>query len=291
LLDSDDRDSSSQEQPFGSHTVKVLLGFYHLMANLISSVAEGDMVALFDLVVAKSGYWEYLEHQPDGEERKENVRELRTVAEEYRGLPAREGLAAFLEAVALVSDTDNLEPDFDAVTLITLHQAKGLEFRVVFVVGMEEGILPHFRSLDDPLQTEEERRLCYVGITRAREKLYLVHAFRRSLMGTSRVNKPSRFLDDIPRYLVSGNSIPERKESRVPSRVYTWNNSEMLPPSPQARVTPELKSGDQVLHLQFGQGTVINCRRMKDDAEAVVAFNEHGVKKLLLSFANLEKVE
>jgi DNA helicase-2/ATP-dependent DNA helicase PcrA len=291
LLESDNSGSSSQRHPFSLHTVKSLLGFFHLIETLISSTREGDMVDLFDLTVSKSNFREYLSSQSDGEERQENVRELRTVAEEYRGLGAREGLAAFLEGVALVSDTDNLEAGFDAVTLITLHQAKGLEFRVVFIVGMEEGVLPHFKSLDDPLQTEEERRLCYVGITRAREKLYLVHAFRRSLMGTSRVNKPSRFLDDIPRHLISGNNIPEKKEARVLSSVYTWNRSEILSPSQPATPPPELKAGDRVLHLHFGQGTVINCRVLKDDAEAVVAFSDHGIKKLLLSFANLEKVE
>ena len=133
--------------------------------------------------------------------------ELRTVAEQYRELPPEEALSAFLEGVALVSDVDDLQEQADKVTLITLHQAKGLEFGVVLIAGVEEGLLPHFRSLDDPFQMEEERRLCYVGITRAKRRIYLVHAFRRNLMGRSTVNKPSRFLEDIPGNLIAGGNV------------------------------------------------------------------------------------
>ena len=125
------------------------------------------------------------------------------MAQEYKDLPPEQGLSAFLEGVALVSDVDDLPEKNDTVTLITLHQAKGLEFPVVFIVGMEDGILPHYRSIDDPAQLEEERRLCYVGITRAQKRVYLVRAFRRHLMGASAVNKPSRFLKDIPKELIS----------------------------------------------------------------------------------------
>ena len=132
-------------------------------------------------------------------------------------MPPAEGLTMFLEGVALVSDVDDLKDVSDKVTLITLHQAKGLEYNVVFIVGVEEGLLPHFRSMDDPFQMEEERRLCYVGITRARRKIYLVHAFRRSLMGKSMVNKPSRFLQDIPKNLVAGGDIWQAGESRLGS--------------------------------------------------------------------------
>jgi DNA helicase-2/ATP-dependent DNA helicase PcrA len=150
-----------------------------------------------------------------GDERWDNVMELRTVAEEYKGLPPPEGLSSFLEAVALVSDVDSLRESLDKVTLITLHQAKGLEFGVVFIVGVEEGLLPHFKTFDDPIQIEEERRLCYVGITRAKQKIYLVHSFRRNLMGRSTVNKASRFLSDIPRSLISGSEIWQAAETSI----------------------------------------------------------------------------
>ncbi len=247
---------------------------------------ELNLVDLVDLVVKNSGYRDYILAEVDGEERWENILELRTVAQEYRDLKPSDGLAAFLEGVTLVSDVDGLDESVSAVTLITLHQAKGLEFPVVFMVGMEDGILPHFKSLDDPEQMEEERRLCYVGVTRAKQKVYLVRAFRRSLMGSSTVNKPSRFLQDIPPHLISGGSSWQGEESQIAEAVYSWNR---VPTS--KLVVPELKAGDHVHHVQFGGGVVVNCRSVNDDAEVVVAFDGAGVKKLLLSFAKLEKVE
>lgn len=173
-----------------------------------------------------------------------------------------------------------------AVTLITLHQAKGLEFPVVFIVGMEEGILPHIKSFDDPEQLEEERRLCYVGITRAKKRVYLVRAFRRSLMGGSTINKPSRFLLDIPPHLISPGGLWQGEDSQVAMAMYSWNK-----PLPTRAEVLELTAGDRVHHAQFGDGVVVSCRAVKDDKEVVVAFAGAGVKKLLLSLARLEKVE
>ena len=179
---------------------------------------------------------------------------------------------------------DGLDDSVEAVTLITLHQAKGLEFPVVFIVGMEDGILPHFKSFDDPGQMEEERRLCYVGVTRAKQKLYLVRAFRRSLMGGSAVNKPSRFLVDIPQHLVSGGGLWSGEEKQIATTMYSWNNV-----SAPSLAVPELKAGDHVRHAKFGEGVVVSCQLVKDDEEVVVAF-DGGVKKLLLSYARLEKI-
>jgi len=195
-------------------------------------------------------------------------------------------LAAFLEGVTLVSDVDGLDESVAGVTLITLHQAKGLEFPVVFIVGMEDGILPHFKSFDDPSQMEEERRLCYVGITRAKQRVYLVRAFRRSLMGSSTVNRPSRFLEDIPPHLISGGDWWQGDESSVTSAVYSWNKA----PAPSF-IASELKAGDHVRHAQFGVGVVVSCQPVLDDKEIVVVFRGTGIKKLLLSLARLEKVE
>jgi len=173
------------------------------------------------------------------------------------------------------------------VTLITLHQAKGLEFDTVFIVGAEEGLLPHFRSFDDPLQMEEERRLCYVGITRAKRKLYLVHAFRRNLMGRSTVNNPSRFLQDIPKNLVAGGNFWEATQSQMDSDITSEQGENTLPPTPSP---VDLKTGDRVRHLQFGEGIVVSITPRRSDNEVVVAFEGVGVKKLLLSFAKLEKI-
>ena len=271
--------------PFNPHTRRILAGFLNLMQEFIASSQELKLVDLFDLVVERSGYKRYILNEIDGEERWENILEFRTVAQDYSALKSRESLAAFLEGVTLVSDVDGLDESVSAVTLITLHQAKGLEFPVVFIVGVEDGILPHFRSFDDPGQMEEERRLCYVGITRAKQKVYLVRAFRRNLMGRSLVSQPSRFLSDIPQHLISSSDWWERGESQIIPSIYSWNKA---PTSGLPAL--ELKAGDHVYHAQFGKGVVVSCQPVKDDAEVVVAFSGE-LKKLLLSFANLEKVE
>ncbi|MFC1988621.1 ATP-dependent helicase [Chloroflexota bacterium] len=278
-------EGNESQPPFSAHIARQLAAFSELMGELIDRSRQLKLIDLFDLVVERSGYRQYLLSEMDGEERWENILELRTVATEEAGLKPAENLAAFLEKVTLVSDVDTLDEAVPAVTLITLHQAKGLEFPVVFIVGMEDGILPHFRSFDDPTQMEEERRLCYVGVTRAKQKVYLVHAFRRSLMGRSMVGQPSRFLSDIPRHLISSGDGWSDEESQIEPSIYSWNK-----PPTSVEAAQELKSGDHVKHEQFGKGVVVSCQIVKDDTEAVIAFNG-GVKKLLLSFANLEKAE
>jgi DNA helicase-2/ATP-dependent DNA helicase PcrA len=271
--------------PFSPRIARALAGFLDLMEEFIARSRELNLVKLFDLVIKRTGYEEYLLSGENGEERWENVLELRTVAAEYRNLKPDESLAAFLEGVTLVSDVDGLDETVDAATLVTLHQAKGLEFPVVFIVGVEEGILPHFKSFDDPGQMEEERRLCYVGITRAKQRVYLVHAFRRSLMGSNMVSTPSRFLDDIPQKLVATSGLWEREESQLTPSLYPRKKT----PAPSLDAA-ELKPGDRVHHGQFGDGVVVSRRPAKDDTEVMVAFRGGvGVKRLLLSFANLEK--
>jgi len=156
----------------------------------------------------------------------------------------------------------------------------------VFIVGMEEGVLPHIKSFDDPAQMEEERRLCYVGVTRAKRKVYLLRAFRRNLMGGNLVNEPSRFLSDIPRELmVTAGSLAN--EESIAMAVSSWNKTAVFIPSTEI---PEFRAGDRVRHARFGEGMVVSYQTIKNDAEAVVAFNGIGVKKLLLSFAKLEKI-
>ena len=256
-----------------------------MVKEIITRSSELSIVELFDLVIQRCGYKEYILSGQDGEERWDNVMELRTVAQDYHYLNPSEGLAAFLDRITLISDIDGFDESIPAVTLITLHQAKGLEFPVVFIVGMEEGILPHIRSFDDPAQMEEERRLCYVGITRAKQKVYLVRAFRRNLMGRSMVGQPSRFLSDIPNYQIAASSWGQEEESQLTPSIYSWNKT----PMPQLTKI-ELKAGDHVRHSQFGDGIVVSHKPVNNDAEVVVAFNG-AVKKLLLSFACLEKLE
>ena len=255
------------------------------MEELIAGSSRLNLVDLCDLVIKDTGYQEYISGELGGEERWENIRELRTVAQQYRALKPRDGLAAFLEGVTLVSDVDGLNGSVDAVTLITLHQAKGLEFPVVFIVGMEEGVLPHIKSFDEPAQMEEERRLCYVGVTRAKQRLYLVRAFRRSLMGRSTINSPSRFLEDIPQHLVTSGGLG-REEGLAATKMYSWDTAQA-----SNSTAPELKAGDHVRHAMFGDGVVVSYQPVQDDAEVVVVFNWAGLKKLLLSFAKLEKIE
>ncbi len=277
---------AEDEKPFDIRTTRVLVGFSDMTKELIQRGQELNLVELFDLVIARTGYKEYLLAMSDGEERWENVLELGTVARQYADMGYGEGLAAFLEGVTLVSDVDGYDETEGAVTLITLHQAKGLEFPVVFIVGLEDGILPHIRSFDDPAQMEEERRLCYVGVTRAKKLVYLVYAFRRNMMGSSTANSPSRFLQDIPRHLISYDDQYRGEESQLATGAYSWDSTPTISVD-----LPELKAGDCVCHSQFGRGTVVSCHPVGDDSEVVVAFRGVGVKKLLLSFAHLEKVE
>ena len=271
---------------FPARSAKSLRAFAELIWELAEKSKELKLPEFIEHLAKRTGYKEALLSAPDGEERWENVMELRGVADQYTELPPTEALSAFLESTTLVSDVDGLTETNDAVTLITLHQAKGLEFPVVFMVGMEEGILPHIRSFDDPAQMEEERRLCYVGITRARRRLYLVRAFRRNLMGGSTANNPSRFLQDIPKHLVAGSETWRADGAKTVSRVCEWEE-----PTQEIVYLPELSVGDLVRHAQFGEGTVVSAQAVRGDVQVIVTFKDAGTKRLLLSFARLEKLE
>jgi DNA helicase-2/ATP-dependent DNA helicase PcrA len=305
--------SSDDKPPLTSRALAAFDHFYRLIQTLIEDSRQLSLLQLFGEILERSGYQLYLKTQPDAEERLENIAELRTVAEQFNNLPSGDALSFFLESVSLVSDVDNLKENEGGVTLITLHQAKGLEFPVVFIVGMEESVLPHFRSLEDPSQMEEERRLCYVGVTRARQRLYLLRAFRRSMMGSSKVNEPSRFLGAIRSDLTTG-SLPKAdapktqtgvkkiyeystRQAQTPPRMETRRPATSMAPVVSAGrpvksdrpVAPLFKTGDQVSHPIFGDGVVISTMPVKNDHEIVVSFKTVGLKKLLLSFAKLTK--
>jgi len=277
----------TSEQILPPRITQALAGFDAVMAGLIAQSRELSLSGLLDEIWEHTGYRKYILDKEDGEDRWENVMELKSVASEYDELASEEALATFLEKVSLVSDIDDLDEKADAVTLITLHQAKGLEFPAVFIVGLEEGILPHRKSFDDPEEMEEERRLCYVGITRAKKRLYLLRSYRRSLFGGSTANPPSRFLQDISPQLMSPRGLWE--ESPTPVASPDFNRDSQL--SPQPLSTLALKVGDHVRHSKFGPGIVMNCLPTRDDQELTVAFEEAGVKKLLASLAPLEKIE
>jgi DNA helicase-2/ATP-dependent DNA helicase PcrA len=241
------------------------------LATLRDNIEDVAVSGLIDSLVRRIKYYEYLEDDtPQGEARIENVKELLSVAQEYQDV----GLAGFLEEVSLVSDLDTADLSGDAITLMTLHAAKGLEFPVVFMIGLEETIFPHSRALYDESEMEEERRLCYVGMTRARQELYLLHAGSRLLYGGLQSNPPSRFLSEI-----DGNIQTAADSPSVP----------LGPPatvSNEPRYVPDLQEGDGVLHPQFGPGTVLEM----DGDVASVYFKGKGLRKLNISFAPLKKL-
>jgi DNA helicase-2/ATP-dependent DNA helicase PcrA len=220
--------------------------------------------------------------------RVENLQELTGVAEEFEegrkneGAPAR--LADFLERTSLISEVDLMAEAEEVVTLMTLHNAKGLEFPVVFLTGLEEGVFPHVRSISDPDQLEEERRLAYVGITRAQNLLYLTHAWSRSLWGGTNYNPASRFVGEIPDHLVEVLREAEKPRER------RWNDAGRANrPAPIERTVIRVAPGDRVFHEAFGAGKVVEVSGSGSDTEVTVRFDDEGDKRLVLAYANLTK--
>ena len=327
---------------FTPRAVRALGDFRALIEGLRSDAADTNIVDLIDAVIDRSGYRNHLLGQDDGDDRLDNVNEFKSAARDFLHLEVSDGLTAFLESVSLVSDVDSMEEKPDSLTLITLHQSKGLEYPIVFMVGMEEGLLPHSRSLDEPAELEEERRLCYVGMTRAKERLYLLRAFRRGFRGGYGPNLPSRFLLDVPAELVAGRDSEEttkpdrtvpaeggsspRRSRRVHDPVSARSRRReqesqparrSRPAAPEsaarprrpgrlampsvrrrraepshAQSQPSFATGDKVRHKTFGEGIVMSCEASGADYQVTVAFKEGGgVKRLLLSFAPLERVD
>jgi len=256
-----------------------------ILSSLRALIAETTVAGLIDSLLRRIDYLHYLDDKtPQGESRQENVKELLSVAQEYEAV----GLDGFLEEVALVSDLDSADFDGNAVTLMTLHAAKGLEFPVVFMPGMEETLFPHSRALYDQSEMEEERRLCYVGMTRAREELYMMYATSRLLYGGVQHNPPSRFLAEIDGDFQtdSGSTSYENMYQNEPSPGI-FNSYQKTEVSDEPRYVPELNEGDGVRHQVFGLGTVVE---LNGDV-ATIYFKGKGAKKLNISFAPLEKVE
>lgn len=257
-----------------------LMELGEMFARLRELVDSSPPAGIIDSLVRRLNYLKFLDDgTPQGESRQENVKELLGVAQEYH----EAGLAAFLEEVALISDVDQANFDGNAVTLMTLHSAKGLEFPAVFMIGMEESVFPHSRALYDQSEMEEERRLCYVGMTRAREELYMTYATSRMLYGGTQHNPPSRFLSEI-----DGQFQPS--ETGFSTTGPAWSPSPSTPAtateSQEPRYVPELNEGDTVKHQLFGAGTVVELH----GDEAVIYFKGKGTKKLNVSFAPLEKL-
>jgi DNA helicase-2/ATP-dependent DNA helicase PcrA len=305
----------------GTRARGAVAGFNQVMATLVAQQGDGVGPArLVELAATESGYMAQLEDDRtvESQGRIENLQELSGVAGEVLARDPEAGLAEFLEQVSLVGEQDEYEEEDSSVTLMTLHIAKGLEFPVVFIVGMEDGVFPHYRSMTDTAELEEERRLAYVGITRAQERLYLTHAWSRTLFGQESYNPPSRFLGEIPRELLdvreSEGAMPrrrprfgERRGARPGAQghtviglpgtsgavrvgggaVTTWTAPQ---PAAAVREVPAIREGDTVLHERFGEGVVLSVSGRGEDTEARVAFSGSGEKSLLLAYAPLTKV-
>lgn len=280
--------------------VRGLEEFHRVIEKGRSAIDEGP-AAVIQEILESSGYLAELEaeHSVEADGRLENLAELVGLAREY------EDADEFLEQVSLVADTDDLEEDDSSVVLMTLHSAKGLEYPVVFLMGLEDGVFPHIRSLGEPDELEEERRLAYVGITRAEERLYLTNAWSRTLFGTTQYNPPSRFLDEIPEELVTAAEGSRADRRRTGSSNFGVGGRERISasrdrivehamkpkgPTPSGADEIGLKVGDDVRHATFGEGVIIDLEGSGDKTEATVHFAGAGQKILLLSWAPLEKI-
>ena len=310
------RPSSIVSSPFNSRTRNALLGFLSVLDEIIEARASMNLGELMDFVFGRVDFEgallrEYGEEE--GRDRWNNVQELRNVAAGYLNLPRESQLPTFLEEVALVSDLDAVKEDRNTITCITLHQAKGLEYPIVFLIGLEEGLLPHSRSLDDVEALDEERRLFYVGATRAKQRLYMLYAFRRTSYGRTNLSQPSRFLTDIPKDMLK--QMPKRGHAAVEQTSMFTNRSGLggfgggsarvssigarasATQRPRPTVVPSgpkeaaFFAGQKVKHATFGEGVVVSSKLVENDEEVTVAFTGKGVKRLLASFAKLERVE
>ncbi len=286
--------SSSELSPRANSSIQAFVSMMIALQVLVEANRPPATIAA--AILEQSGLLEELRnsHDPQDEVRVENLEELVAVIEEYEERIVSEGetptLAGFLEEVSLVADADEIPEGEDhggVVTLMTLHTAKGLEFPTVFLTGMEEGVFPHSRTLGEKKELEEERRLAYVGLTRARERLYLSRAEYRSAWGAPNYNPPSRFLDEIPENLIEWNKSASgfitppitRKKFATPPRP-TGKQSNSL----------QLAIGDRVSHDTFGLGTVISVSGEGDKAEATINFGSYGEKRLLLRYAPVDKL-
>ncbi len=265
-------------------TAKARTAFAELgdtVESLRNVLDDSNVAGIIDSLLKRIKYLQFLDDgTPQGEARQENVRELLSVAQEYQDV----GMDGFLEEVSLVSDLDSADFNSDAVTLMTLHAAKGLEFPVVFMTGLEETIFPHSRALYDQSEMEEERRLCYVGMTRARQELYMTYASSRMLYGGVQHNPPSRFLSEIDGEFQATSTGSSYGSGYDNEPTYSFEDSQSHPEEP--RYVPELNEGDGVEHQLFGKGTVVEM----DGDTATIYFKGKGTRKLNVAFAPLKKL-
>lgn len=293
--------SSTDEIPVTKRAKASLENFAAMIFDLLNDIEGKDVLSLIETVIKQTGYGDMLdkeaEHDPQGESRKENVGEFLSVAKDYMDSNPEGNLQDFLENVALVSDVDDFESSDSKVTLMTLHAAKGLEFPVVFLTGLDEGLFPHSRTLMDPAQVEEERRLAYVGITRAERQLYMTNAVTRTMYGRISAYMPSRFLAEIPPQFMEDyhrkSAMPQSRTTAVPGKqrvsILTKPVASSLPK--KHAVTDTFAKGDKVRHKIWGIGTVLDVIGEGPNMQMKIQFPTKGVRQVVVKYAPLEKIQ
>ena len=283
------------DYPDLSRAAAKLMNFTALIDGIISAQNSGDysLAEIYELVLEHTNYRDYLKaEKEDADSRIENIEELKSniinFEDEYGDQAT---LSNFLEEISLQTDIDNYDPDADCAVMMTLHSAKGLEFPVVFIPGMEEGIFPSMSTILNPQELSEERRLAYVGITRAKEKLFIVKTRERMLFGSTTRNRESRFVQEIPQNLVEKTGQVQPAVTFTQSQAPTKMNFDPFKKAPQAAKKTALFSvGDMVLHKVFGKGMIVSAEPMGSDTMLEVAFDKVGTKTLMANFCKMEKI-
>ena len=288
----------ASDYPDLSRAAVKLNAFVTLIDGLIEAYNSGDysLAELYELVLEHTNYREYLKaEKEDSDSRIENIEELKSniiIFEEDYSEEAT--LSNFLEEISLQTDIDNYDPDADCAVMMTLHSAKGLEFPIVFIPGMEEGLFPSMATIMNPSELSEERRLAYVGITRAKEKLYIVKTRERMLFGSTTHNRESRFATEIPSNLVekTGNErafASAYAQQQAPTKM-NFDPFAKRNATPKATVSVKYSVGDMVLHKVFGKGMVTSAEPMGNDIMLEIAFDKVGTKTLMANFSKMEKI-
>ena len=305
----------------GAKAKGALVDLVRLMERLREAAGNDSVADLITRVMKESGYLAELEQEgtPEAQSRVENLQELLTVAREFiTESDEEDSLEAFLNHVALVADIDTAELETDRVTLMTLHSAKWLEFPTVFLIGLEEGLLPHVRTLANAEEMEEERRLCYVGITRAQRNVFLTRAQSRMIYCEVQINRPSRFLGEIPEALLETKKKSQPAQVQPSQRLslgspaspgqnsFAISPGKRAPQKPSSLMKPvapsmsattaassstvQWKAGDKAMHGKWGVGTVVAVKGSGDNQEVQIAFPEQGIKSLSVKFAPIQRV-
>ena len=297
--------NASSYDEFSSAAAAKLIAFAELITGLKKELDEGMGLELFvRMVMKKSGMTAALENETsiESKTRLENLNEFISMVQEAVLTNGEITLAELLEDISLISDIDNYDDAQETVTLMTLHSAKGLEFKNVFLIGMEESIFPSIRAFGSEEELEEERRLCYVGITRAKENLFITAAKCRTIFGQTKYNKPSRFLDEIPEELIEKIEpqkpvfdfddiyVRPKYDAKASSDLLMSQSAHKAPEKSAAAEIPDFSPGDVVSHRKFGVGTVVSAQRMGADCLLMINFESVGEKRLMAAYANLEKV-